>query len=75
MTGEKIYVVKGTRYENEKVYPELGGVETRILEYACGDENEIRKSYEGKGFMKIEVEPIEIKDYGRTKISYLEVAA
>lgn len=78
---EQIYVVKGTRYECGDVYPELGSVETRILEYATGDPEEIRRSYNGKGFMKVEVEPVEINDYGSHKVlgrawsSYLEVAA
>ena len=53
--SERIYAVKGTRYECGEVYPELGGVETRILEYATGNPEEIRKNYEGKGFMKIQM--------------------
>jgi len=61
MTNKLVYVIKGTKYEPGEVYPELGEVKTRILGYATGDEDRIRKSYDGKGFMRIDVEPIEIE--------------
>ncbi len=68
MNDEKIYVVKGTRFEIGEVYPELGTVRTRILGYANGDEEKIREKYDGKGYMKIEIEPIEVEKFEESEM-------
>ena len=68
MTEQKIYVIKGTRYEPGEVYPELGKIETTILGYATGDFNKIKAVYYNQSYLHIEIEPIEVNCFRENKL-------
>jgi len=67
--ADTIYKVRGLKYESNEVYPELGDLKWRTIDYASGREEDIRARYEGQGFMDISLEPVQIRYVSRREVA------